>query len=213
VAVLPPPRLDAQKKTAHAAEQERPDVLKRRQDWFDSQTDLDPERLVFIDETWASTNMARTHGRCPRGMRLRMAVPHGHWKTTTLVAGLGVRGVVAPWVLDGPINGDAFATYVRKVLVPELKQGDVVMMDNLSSHKRPEVRAAIEAAGARILYLPPYSPDFNPIEKAFAKLKALLRKAAERTVEGLWRAIGRMVDLITPAEARNYFESCGYDAD
>lgn len=205
--------MDAQKKTAHAAEQERPDVLTRRQAWFDGQTDLDPARLVFIDETWASTNMARTHGRCPRGERLRMAVPHGHWKTTTLVAGLGARGVVAPWVLDGPINGDAFETYVRKVLVPELKQGGVVVMDNLSSHKRPQARASIEAAGARVLYLPPYSPDFNPIEKAFAKLKALLRKAAERTVEGLWRAIGRLVDLITPAEARKYFESCGYDAE
>lgn len=157
--------------------------------------------------------MARTHGRCPRGERLRMAVPHGHWKTTTFVAGLAAGGVVAPWILDGPINGDAFETYVGKVLVPELKRGDIVVMDNLSSHKRPEVRALIEAAGARVLYLPPYSPDFNPIEKAFAKLKALLRKAAERTVDGLWRAIGRLVDLITPAEARNYFESCGYDAD
>jgi transposase len=213
VAVLPSSRLDAQKKSAHAAEQDRPDVLKRRQAWFDGQTDLDPERLVFIDETWASTNMARTHGRAPRGERLRMAVPYGHWKTTTLVAGLGARGVVAPWVLDGPINGDAFETYVRKVLIPELKHGDIVVMDNLSSHKRPEVRALIEAAGGRLLYLPPYSPDFNPIEKAFAKLKALLRKAEERTVEGLWRAIGRLVDLITSAEARNYFESCGYDAD
>lgn len=201
------------KKTAHAAEQERPDVLKRRQAWFDGQVDLEPDRLVFIDETWASTNMARTHGRCPRGERLRMAVPHGHWKTTTLVAGLGARGVVAPWVLDGPINGDAFETYVRRVLVPELEHGDVVVMDNLSSHKRPEVRALIEAAGGRVLYLPPYSPDFNPIEKAFAKLKDLLRKAAERSVEGLWRAIGRLVDLITPAEALNYFESCGYNAD
>ena len=168
---------------------------------------------MFIDETWASTNMARTHGRSPRGKRLRMSVPHGHWKTTTLVAGLGARGVVAPWVLDGPMNGDAFETYVRKVLVLELKRGDIVVMDNLSSHKRPEVRTSIEAAGARLLYLPPYSPDFNPIEKAFAKLKALLRKAAERTVDGLWRAIGRLIDLITPAEARNYFESSGYDAD
>lgn len=205
--------MDAQKKTAQASEQDRPDVLKRRQAWFDGQTDLDPERLVFIDETWASTNMTRTHGRAPRGERLRMAVPHGHWKTTTLVAGLGAAGVVAPWVLDGPINGNAFETYVDKVLVPELRRGDIVVMDNLSSHKRPEVRALIEAAGARVLYLPPYSPDFNPIEKAFAKLKALLRKAAERTVEGLWRAIGRLVDLITPAEARHYFESCGYDAD
>jgi transposase len=213
VAVLPSPRLDAQKKTAHASEQDRPDVLKRRRAWFDGQPDLDPEHLVFIDETWASTNMARTHGRAPRGERLRMAVPHGHWKTTTLVAGLGAGGVVAPWVLDGPINGDAFETYVARVLAPELKRGDTVVMDNLSSHKRPQVRALIEAAGARLLFLPPYSPDFNPIEKAFAKLKALLRKAAERTLEGLWRAIGRLIDLITPAEARNYFESCGYDAD
>jgi transposase len=196
-----------------ANEQDRPDVLKRRQAWFDGQTDLDPERLVFIDETWASTNMTRTHGRSPRGERLRMAVPHGHWKTTTLVAGLGSEGVVAPWVLDEPINGDAFVTYVGKVLVPELKRGDIVIMDNLSSHKRPQVKALIEAVGARLLFLPPYSPDFNPIEKAFAKLKTLLRKAAERTVEGLWRAIGHLVDLITPAEARNYFESCGYDAD
>jgi transposase len=213
VAVLPSPRLDAQKKTAHAAEQERADVLKLREAWFDGQTDLDPQRLVFIDETWASTKMARTHGRCPRGERLRMAVPHGHWKTTTLVAGLGAGGIVAPWVLEGPVNGDAFVTYVGKVLVPELKRGDIVIMDNLSSHKRPEVRALIEAAGARVLHLPPYSPNFNPIGKAFAKLKALLRKVAERTVEGLWRAIGRLADLITPAEARNYFESCGYDAE
>lgn len=129
------------------------------------------------------------------------------------MAGLGSGGVVAPWVLDGPINGNAFETYVGKVLVPELKRGDIVVMDNLSSHKRPEVRALIEAAGARLLFLPPYSPDFNPIKKAFAKLKALLRKAAERTVDGLWRAIGRLVDLITSVEARNYFESCGYDAD
>jgi transposase len=213
VAVLPSPWLDAQKKTAHAGEQDRPDVLKRRRAWFDGQPDLDPARLIFIDETWASTNMARTHGRAPRGERLRMAVPHGHWKTTTLVAGLGAGGVVAPWVLDGPINGDAFEAYVARVLAPELKRGDTVVMDNLSSHKRPQVRVLIEAAGARLLFLPPYSPDFNPIEKAFAKLKALLRKAAERTVEGLWRTIGRLVDLITPPEARNYFESCGYDPD
>jgi transposase len=201
------------KKTAHAGEQDRPDVLKRRRAWFDGQPDLDPARLIFIDETWASTNMARTHGRAPRGERLRMAVPHGHWKTTTLVGGLGAGGVVAPWVLDGPINGDAFEAYVARVLVPELKRGDTVVMDNLSSHKRPQVKALIEAVGARVLHLPPYSPDFNPIEKAFAKLKALLRKAAERTAEGLWRAIGRLIGLITPTEALNYFESCGYDAD
>ena len=156
--------------------------------------------------------MARTHGRCRRGERLRVGVPHGHWKTTTFVAALTTRGMIAPWVLDGPINRAAFETYVEKVLVPELRQGDIVVMDNLSSHKGPRVREMIEAAGATLLYLPPYSPDFNPIENAFAKLKALLRKAAERTVDGLWAAIGRILDPFTPAECRNYFAAAGYDA-
>jgi transposase len=186
--------------------------LKRRQAWFESQLDLDPERLVFIDETWASTNMARTHGRCRRGERLRVGIPHGHWKTTTFVAGLTIRGMIAPFVLDGPINRLAFETYVERVLAPELQHGDVVVMDNLSSHKGQKVRERIEAAGASLLYLPPYSPDFNPIENAFAKLKALLRKAAERTVDGLWTAIGRIVDLFIPDECRNYFTAAGYDA-
>ena len=184
----------------------------RRKAWFDGQLDLDPARLVFIDETFASTNMARTHGRAPRGQRLRMGVPHGHWKTTTFVAGLRSTGMMAPFVIDGPINRAAFETYVARVLVPELGRGDTVIMDNLSSHKGPCVRAMIEAAGAKLLYLPPYSPDFNPIEQAFAKLKALLRKAAERTVDGLWRAIGRIVDLFTHAECANCFAAAGYDA-
>ena len=164
---------------AAAAEQDRPDVLRRRQEWFEEQLDLDPARLVFIDETWASTNMARRYGRAPRGQRLRAGVPHGHWKTTTFVAGLRLTGLVAPFVLDGPINRDAFEVYAEKVLVPELSPGDVVVMDNLSSHKGPNVRALIEEAGAVLLYLPPYSPDFNPIENAFAKLKALLLRKAD----------------------------------
>jgi transposase len=168
--------------------------------------------LVFIDETWAATNMARTHGRCRRGERLRIGIPHGHWKTTTFVAGLTTSGMIAPFVLDGPINRIAFETYVEKVLVPELKPGDVVVMDNLTSHKGQRTREMIEAAGASLLYLPPYSPDFNPIENAFAKLKALLRKAAERTVDGLWHTIGCIVDLFTPDECRNYFAAAGYDA-
>ena len=184
----------------------------RRQAWFDGQLDLDPARLVFIDETFASTNMARTHGRAPRGQRLRMGVPHGHWRTTTFVAGLRATGMVAPFVIDGPINRAAFETYVARVLLPELRRGDTVIMDNLSSHKGPRVRAMIEAAGAALLYLPPYSPDFNPIENAFAKLKALLRKAAERTRDGLWRAIGRITELFTPAECTNGFAAAGYDA-
>lgn len=172
-----------------------------------------PERLVFIDETWAKTNMARTHGRRPRGERLRMSVPHGHWKTTTFVAGLTRRGMVAPFVIGGPINRAAFEAYVERVLVPDLRPGDVVIMDNLSSRKGPKVRALIEAAGAELMFLPPCSPDFNPIENAFAKLKALLRKAAERTVEGLWAAIGRIAHPCTPTECANCFSACGYDPD
>ena len=139
-------------------------------------------------------------------------MPHGHWKTTTFVGALSLTGFVAPWVIDGPINREAFEAYVGKVLVPELRKGAIVIMDNLSSHKGPKVRSLIEDAGATLLYLPPYSPDFNPIENAFAKLKALLRKAAERTREGLWNTIGRLLDLFTPQECKNYFKAAGYDA-
>jgi len=202
-------RITRKKKSAHAAEQDRPDILRRRWAWFEEQPDLDPDRLVFIDETWASTNMARTHGRAPRGERLRAAIPHGHWKTTTFVAGLRNTGMVAPMVLDGPINGELFLTYVEQVLVPELRPGDIVIMDNLGSHKG----AGVRAAGASLRYLPPYSPDFNPIENAFAKLKAMLRKAAERTLDALWSTIGRITETFTPAECTNYFAAAGYDAD
>ena len=195
--------------------------MSRRQSWFEEQIDLEPERLVFIDETWTATNMTRSHGRCARGERLRMGFPHGHRKTTTLVAGLRMTGMVAPMVLDGPINGDWFEAYVGQVLVPELRPGDVVIMDNLSSHKRASVRELIEQAGATLRFLPPYSPDFNallsevegPIEKAFSKLKAMLRKASERTVSGLWDLIGRLVDIFQPQECANYFSSCGYDPE
>jgi transposase len=186
--------------------------VKRRQEWFEGQIDLDPERLVFIDETWASTNMARLHGRTPKGERLRTGIPHGHWKTTTFVAGLRLTGMMATMVLDGPINRDAFQAYVEQVLVRELTPGDIVIMDNLSSHKATAIRQAIEAAGATLLFLPPYSPDFNPIENAFAKLKALLRGAAERTVDGLWKTIGALIDRFTPEECANYFAAAGYDA-
>jgi len=140
-------------------------------------------------------------------------VPHGHWKTTTFIGALTMRGFIAPFVLDGPINRDAFETYVEQVLIPELRPGDIVIMDNLSSHKGQRVRELIEAAGAELNYLPPYSPDFNPIENAFAKLKALLRKAAKRTVEGLWSAIGELLPVFKPDECRNYFAAAGYDAD
>ncbi len=182
-------RADVRKKTAHAAEQQRPDVLARRQLWFSGQTNLDPERLIFIDETGASTKMARLRGRAPRGERCRAALPHGHWKTTTFAAGLRLSGMAAPMLLNGPMNGVAFKAYVEQVLVPERSQGDIVVMDNLPAHKVTGIRQAIEAAGATLFYLPPYSPDFNPIEMAFSKLKALLRKAAVRTVTDLWDVI------------------------
>jgi transposase len=171
---------------------------------------LNAARLVFIDETWATTNMARRHGRARRGQRVVAAVPHGHWKTTTLVAALRQDGLSAPCVFDGAINGARFLAYVEQALAPTLRQGDVVIMDNLRAHKVKGVREAIEAAGARLLYLPPYSPDLNPIEHAFAKLKALLRTAATRTVEALWRTIGQIFDVFTPAECTNYLAHAGY---
>lgn len=142
-----------------------------------------------------------------------MGFPFGHRKTTTFVAGLTMRGMIAPFVLGGPINRNAFEVYVEKVLVPELRPGDVVVMDNLASHKGPQTRVLIEAAGATVLFLPPYSPDLNPIELAFAKLKALLRKAAQRTADGLWEAIGRLIDTFSPTERANYFSACGYDPE
>lgn len=154
--------------------------------------------------------MARRYGRCARGLRLWAPVPHGHWQTTTLVAGLRATGITAPCVFDGAVNGTLFRAYVEQMLAPTLEPGDVVVMDNLGSHKVAGVREAIEACGAQLLYLPPYSPDLNPIEQAFAKLKALLRKAGERTKEGLWRAIGRIMDLYLPEECRNLFRNAGY---
>ena len=155
--------------------------------------------------------MTRTHGRAPRGLRLHMGRPYSHWKTSTFVAGLSLRGMIAPFVLDGPINRLAFEAYVEKVLVPELRAGDIVIMDNLSSHKGAGVRKRIETAGAELLFLPPYSPDLNPIEMAFSKLKALLRKAAERTVDSLWKAIANILETFKPQECKNYFAATGYD--
>jgi transposase len=156
--------------------------------------------------------MAQTHGRCPRGERLRESVPHGHRKTTTFVARLRMDGMVAQLTLDGPVNGEIFVAYVEQFLAPVLKPGDVVVMDNLSSHKAAGVKEEIEAVGASLLYLPPYSPDFNPIEMAFAMMKALLRKAAKRTIDALWTEIGEIVALFKPAECANYFAAAGYDA-
>jgi transposase len=200
----------ASKKSVRAAEQDRADVAAARTAWADQQDKLDPERLVFIDETGTATNMARLRGRAPRGKRLIGKVPHGHWKTTTFVAGLRSNALTAPCVIDGAMNGNAFLAYVEQILAPSLKPGDIVVLDNLSAHKVPGVRQAIESTGSKLLYLPPYSPDFNPIEQLFAKLKAMLRKAAERSIEGLWNRIATLLNAFTPKECSNYFRNAGY---
>jgi transposase len=194
----------------HASEQDRPWIARRRAQWRKYQGRLDPKRLVFIDETWAKTNMTRTHGRSPRGQRLRAKVPHGKWRTLTFLAALRHDRIDAPCVLDGPINGQSFLAYVEQFLVPTLSPGDIVIMDNLGSHKGLAVRRAIRAVGAKLLFLPPYSPDLNPIEQVFAKLKTLLRKAAERSVETVWRRIGTMLDAFPPDECNNYLVNSGY---
>ena len=198
------------KKSLRATEQDRPDVARARRRWNREQGMLDPARLVFIDETAASTKMVRLRGRCPRGVRLVGHAPHGHWKTITFVAGLRNDGMVAPLVVDGPMNGTIFVSYIEHCLAPTLDRRDIVIIDNSSTHKGAGVRDAIEAVGATLCYLPPYSPDFNPIEQSFSKLKAHLRKAAERTVEGLCRRIGAIVPSFSAQECSNYFAHSGY---
>ena len=187
-----------------AAEQDRPDVAEARAAWAALQPSLDPARLTFLDETWMTTNMARTLGRAPRGERLVASVPHGHWHTTTFLCGLRHDGLVAPLVLDGAINGEAFLAYIEQMLCPTLRPGDVVVCDNLSSHKVAGVREAVEACGATLLYLPPYSPDLNPIERAFSKLKRLLRSAAARTVNALWSTVSRLLAHLKPDKCARY---------
>lgn len=198
------------KKSLHAAEQSRPDVAEARERWKASQASLDPTRLVFVDETGTNTKMVRLYGRAPKGRRVLGKQPWGHWKTTTFVAGLRVGEISAPFVLDGPMNRDAFKTYVEQVLAPTLAQGDMVVMDNLPAHKGDRVRELIEVTGARLLLLPPYSPDLNPIENAFSKLKTLLRKAAEHKVPALWDRIGKILDDFTPQDCASYFRHAGY---
>jgi transposase len=186
-------------------------VAAERAAWKASQPEIDIHRLVFIDETGASTKMARLYGRSPYGQRCVAALPHGHWKTTTFVGALRANGMTAPMVLDGPMDSLAFEAYVTQVLVPTLGPGDIVVMDNLAAHKRAEIAIAIEAAGARLLYLPPYSPDLNPIEMAFAKLKAALRKAAARSIDALVNAIAVALTAFTAQECLNFFAAAGYD--
>jgi transposase len=205
-----PPRLDAQKKTLVAREQDRPDVKRHRIRWRKYQKLVDPSRLVFIDETWTKTNMTRLYGWAPRGRRLVDKVPHGHWKTSTFLAALRCDRVEAPCLFDGPINGERFLAYVTNFLVPALKPDDIVVADNLGSHKGKAVRKAIRSAGARLLFLPKYSPDLNPIEQVFAKLKTLVRKAEPRTFDAVSDALKNALAEIPPSECANYLRHAGY---
>lgn len=209
------PEKSASKKTAHASEQERPDVQAARAIWRKRQAWLaaHPEqigRIVFIDETGINTKMARLRGRCLRGRRMVAGIPHGHWKTMTFIAGLRCDGLTAPWVIDGAMNGDAFEKYIETQLAPTLKKGDVVVLDNLSTHKRDSARRAVEKRGAWLLFLPPYSPDFNPIELAFSKFKAHMKRLKPRTVDELWKAAGTVCGLFKPDECLNFFIADGY---
>ena len=185
-------------------------MAERREQWRASQGDLDAARLIFIDETWATTNMTRLRGRAPRGERLVDKVPHGHWKTSTLIAALGLSGVRCSAVLDGAVNGAAFEAFVEQVLVPQLRPGDTVVLDNLSSHKSARTRELIESAGARLEFLPPYSPDLNPIEMIFAKIKQALRSLTCRTREALWNSIQPVLDTVSPNDTAHCFRHCGY---
>ncbi len=185
------------------------EVWRKRQAWLVAH----PERIgniVFIDETGINTKMARLRGRCRRGQRMVASIPHGHWKTMTFIAGLRCDGLTAPWVIDGAMNGDAFEQYIETQLAPTLEKGDVIVADNLSAHKRDSIRRAIERRGAWLLFLPSYSPDFNPIELAFSKFKAHMKRLEPRTVDELWQAAGTVCDLFKPDECLNFFAADGY---
>jgi putative transposase len=194
-----------------ASEQDRPDVARRRAQWLRYRHRIDPARLVFIDETWTKTNMAPLRGWAPRGERLKAKVPHRRWKTMTFLAALRLDRVEAPWLIDGPINGDRFRLYIEKVLLPTLHPDDIVVIDNLGSHRGKAIRRLIRGVGAKLFFLPKYSPDLNPIEQLFAKLKHWLRKAAKRSLEAVSNAIGDILDTLTSAECQNYFLNAGYE--
>ncbi len=200
----------SQKKTLIASEQDRPDVARRRAQWLRYRHRIDPSRLVFIDETWTKTNMAPLRGWAPRGERLKAKVPHRRWKTMTFLAALRLDRVEAPWLIDGPINGERFRLYVEKVLLPTLRPDDLVVIDNLGSHRGKAIRRIIRSVGAKLFFLPKYSPDLNPIEQLFAKLKHWLRNAAGRSVDAVSNAIGHILGTVTTDECANYFANAGY---
>jgi transposase len=201
---------DVQKKTVHAAEQDRPDVAERRTAWRTWAKTVSASRLIFIDETWTKTNMARLRGRALRGERLVAKTPHGHWKTTTLIGALGIQGMLCAAVVDGAVNADMFEAFVEQVLLPALRPGDIVIMDNLSSHKRDRVIELIQSARAELRYLPPYSPDLNPIEMVFSKVKQAFRALGSRTKEALWGSVQGVLDQVTPSDATNCMRHAGY---
>jgi transposase len=206
-------KASASKKTLRASEQDRPELAKARAEWKDGRQPIMREqrgRLVFIDETSTNTKMTRLRGRSAKGERLNCKAPFGHWGTQTFVAGLKCGGLIAPWVVNAPMNRIIFETYVETQLAPALKPGDVVILDNLSSHKSERAESLIRDRGAWLLFLPPYSPDLNPIEMAFSKLKARLRATAARTIDDLWKAIGNICALFLPKECSNYFTAAGY---
>lgn len=205
-----PARPDAQKKCLEAAERARADIAEARRLWDELKSKLDVRRLVFLDETWTKTNMTRLYGRAPRGQRVIGRVPHGHWQTTTFLAGLRHDRIVAPLVLDGPIDGTTFRAWVEQFLAPTLDPDDIVVADNLPSHKVAGVHQAIEARGASMMFLPSYSPDLNPIEQLFAKLKAVIRRLAPRSREALFEVIGYALRQISSAECANYLAHGGY---
>jgi len=201
---------ELQKKVLHAAEQDRSDVRELRRIWYRQFEGIDPDRLVFIDESGAKSNLCRTHGRAPVGQRLVAKVPHGHWKTTTIISAIALRGPFAPAAFDGPADREVFRAYVEQVLVRELRANDIVVMDNLASHKASGIRESIASAGASVLYLPPYSPDFNPIENMWSKVKTHLRSVAARTFDDLCDAIADALKTITRQDCRGFFQNCGY---
>ena len=212
------PGISALKKTAHASEQERSDVQEAKAVWRKRQAWLlaHPERIgniVFIDETGINTKMARLRGRCRRGLRMVASIPHGHWKTMTFIAGLRCDGLTAPWVIDGAMDGSTFETYIKTQLASTLKKGDVVVLDNLPAHKNEKARRAIEERGAWMLFLPPYSPDYNPIELAFSKFKAHMKRLKPRPIDDLWKAAGTVCELFKPNECLNFFTADGYASE
>jgi len=204
--------LTLKKKSTHAAEQDRPDVKEKRDGWFEQVADVKVNNLVFLDEFGAATNMARTHARGPKGQRVVCKTPHGHWKTISTIAAMTVTGIITAVSYDAAVNTEAFIGFVEQFLVPVLRPGQLLILDNLPAHKSPEVDRLVESAGARVLRLPPYSPDFNPIEMAISKAKSSLRKHAARSIQALIDAIGNSLLAVTADDATNYIRHSGYGA-